>query len=144
MKGIVGTHESDVVKTIGSWSITFQSGITRSTCRYTTRIYFLFYTTNKRHVDISWLITLKDSATTSPMHLTFDSTAESQESIEAVAVIINPVTLTIKTHHLEVMDIKAMRMQMSVLTNTETAPKVTMMGGWLNMTFWNEKIYKEK
>lgn len=123
MKGIVGTRETDIIKNMGSGSSIWQTQITSRNYRYATRVYFLFCTANKLHVYLISPVTPKDSTMDTPRHPALDPTADSQQSIDAITVIINPVTLTINTHLLEMLNIRTGCMQIIVLRSTERSQR---------------------
>lgn len=119
MKGTIRTREGDITKTMCSWSIIGPIQIITNNGCYALCIYILFGTVNKGHVDISRPVTPKDGATAIPMHPALDSIADSRQSIDTITVIINAVTLTVKTYRLQTLSIQTGCMQMSLQTSTE-------------------------
>lgn len=119
MEGFVRARESDVIKTLGSGSIISQLQITAIKWHYATRKYFLCSIANKAHVNISLLVTPKDSVTTIQVHPAFDPTAKRRQWIDAIMAVMNPVTLTINTYRLESLNIRTRYKQTSVIINTE-------------------------
>lgn len=82
-------------------------------------MYFFFCKENTEHKDISRLVTTKDDAKTTAIYLALDPIADSQQSIDAITVIEDPVALTMKTYRLEALNTQTRYMQMSVPTDTE-------------------------
>lgn len=70
---------------------------------------------NEQHVDESLLVALKKSATTAPMRPTFRPTADSRKFVDAVAIMMISVKITVEICRPETIDVDAQCVQTNIL-----------------------------